>query len=64
MASMVFRSVDSRRSLLFSSLENIFVSALLQPDGLPAAVFLMALSGEIQMCVMGNWIKPVAQRHA
>ena len=30
---------------------NILVSALLQPEGLPAAVFMMALSGQIQLCV-------------
>jgi putative PIN family toxin of toxin-antitoxin system len=30
---------------------NILVSALLQPDGQPPAVFLLALSGGIQLCV-------------
>src|SRR5260370_21088931 len=30
---------------------NILVSALLQPEGLPAAVLMLALSGEVQLCV-------------
>jgi len=30
---------------------NILVSALLQPLGLPAAVLMLALSGEVQLCV-------------
>jgi uncharacterized protein len=30
---------------------NILVSALLQPEGPPAAVLLFALSGEVQLCV-------------
>ena len=30
---------------------NVLVSALLQPEGLPAAVLMLALSGEIQLCV-------------
>ena len=30
---------------------NILVSALLQPEGLPAAVLMLALSGEAQLCV-------------
>ncbi len=30
---------------------NILVSALLQPEGLPAAVLMQALSGGIQLCV-------------
>lgn len=30
---------------------NILVSALLQPEGLPAAVLMLALSGEMQLCV-------------
>ena len=30
---------------------NILVSALLQPEGLPAAVFMLALSGQVQLCV-------------
>jgi uncharacterized protein len=30
---------------------NILVSALLQPDGLPAAVLMLALSGEAELCV-------------
>jgi putative PIN family toxin of toxin-antitoxin system len=33
---------------------NILVSALLQASGLPAQVFLLALSGSIQMCVSGD----------
>lgn len=30
---------------------NILVSALLQPEGLPAAVLMLALSGEVQLCL-------------
>jgi putative PIN family toxin of toxin-antitoxin system len=30
---------------------NVLVSALLQPEGLPAAVWMLALSGRIQPCV-------------
>jgi putative PIN family toxin of toxin-antitoxin system len=30
---------------------NILVSALLQPEGLPAAVLMLALSGEAKLCV-------------
>ncbi len=30
---------------------NILVSALLQPDSLPAAVLMLALSGDVQWCV-------------
>ena len=30
---------------------NILVSALLQPESLPAAVLMLALSGEVQLCV-------------
>lgn len=30
---------------------NVLVSALLQPESLPAAVLLPALSGEVQLCV-------------
>ena len=30
---------------------NILVSALLQPEGLPAAVFMLARSGQVQLCV-------------
>ena len=30
---------------------NILVSALLQPEGLPAAVLMLALSGRIRFCV-------------
>jgi uncharacterized protein len=30
---------------------NILVSALLQPEGLPAAVFMLVLSGEVQLCI-------------
>jgi uncharacterized protein len=30
---------------------NILVSALLQPEGLPAAVMMLVLSGEAQLCV-------------
>lgn len=30
---------------------NILVSALLQPEGLPAAVLMLALSGEVQLFV-------------
>jgi uncharacterized protein len=30
---------------------NILVSALLKPEGLPAAVLMLALSGEAQLCV-------------
>ena len=30
---------------------NILVSALLQPEGLPAAVLMVALSGQVQLCV-------------
>jgi putative PIN family toxin of toxin-antitoxin system len=33
---------------------NIVVSALLQPLGPPAQVFLLAVSGSIQLCVSGN----------
>jgi predicted nucleic acid-binding protein len=33
---------------------NIVVSALLQPSGLPAQVFVLALSGSIQMFVSGS----------
>ncbi len=30
---------------------NILVSALLQPEGPPAAVFMLVLSGDVQLCV-------------
>ncbi len=30
---------------------NILVSALLRPDSLPAAVLMLALSGDVQLCV-------------
>jgi putative PIN family toxin of toxin-antitoxin system len=30
---------------------NILVSALLQPEGLPAAVLMLALSRDVQLCV-------------
>jgi uncharacterized protein len=30
---------------------NVLVSALLQPESLPAAVLLLALSGHVQLCV-------------
>ena len=30
---------------------NILISALLQPENLPAAVLMLALSGEVQLCV-------------
>ena len=30
---------------------NILVSALLQPEGLPAAVLMLAFSGEAELCV-------------
>ncbi len=33
---------------------NVIVSALLQPLGAPARVFLLAVSGSIQLCVSGN----------
>jgi putative PIN family toxin of toxin-antitoxin system len=33
---------------------NIFVSALLQPLGPPAQVFLLAIGGSIQLCMSGN----------
>ena len=33
---------------------NIVVSALLQPLGPPAQVFLLAVSGSIQLCVSGS----------
>jgi uncharacterized protein len=33
---------------------NILVSALLQPAGLPAQVFVLALGGSIQLCVSGE----------
>jgi putative PIN family toxin of toxin-antitoxin system len=33
---------------------NIIVSALLQPLGPPAQVFLLALSGSIQLCITGE----------
>lgn len=33
---------------------NIIISALLQPLGLPAQVFLLAVGGAIQLCVSGN----------
>ena len=33
---------------------NIIVSALLQPLGPPAQVFLLALSGSIQLCITGD----------
>ena len=33
---------------------NVIVSALLQPLGPPARVFLLALSGVIRLCVSGN----------
>jgi uncharacterized protein len=33
---------------------NIVVSALLQPLGPPAQVFLLALDGTVQMCVSGS----------
>jgi putative PIN family toxin of toxin-antitoxin system len=32
---------------------NVFVSALLQPAGPPAQVFLLALSGSLQLCMSG-----------
>ncbi len=34
---------------------NIFVSALLQPQGLPAQVFLLAVGGSaVQLCISGE----------
>jgi putative PIN family toxin of toxin-antitoxin system len=33
---------------------NIIVSALLQPLGPPARVFVLAIGGSIQLCVSGN----------
>jgi putative PIN family toxin of toxin-antitoxin system len=33
---------------------NIIVSALLQPLGPPAQVFLLALGGSVQLCISGN----------
>lgn len=33
---------------------NIIVSALLQPLGVPAQVFMLALSGILQLCVSGS----------
>jgi uncharacterized protein len=33
---------------------NIIVSALLQPLGPPAQVFLLALGGSVQLCMSGN----------
>lgn len=33
---------------------NVIVSALLQPIGPPARVFLLAIGGSIQLCVSGN----------
>ena len=33
---------------------NVIVSALLQPLGAPAAIFLLAASGVVQLCVSGN----------
>jgi putative PIN family toxin of toxin-antitoxin system len=33
---------------------NIIISALLQPLGPPAQVFVLALSGSLQLCVSGN----------
>src|ERR1700732_3463578 len=33
---------------------NIIVSALLQPLGPPAQVFLLAISGSIQLCMTGD----------
>jgi putative PIN family toxin of toxin-antitoxin system len=33
---------------------NIIVSALLQPLGPPAQVFLLAIGGSIQLCISGN----------
>ena len=33
---------------------NILVSDLLQPLGLPAQVFILALSGSLQLCVSGE----------
>ena len=30
---------------------NILVSALLQPKGLPAAVLILALSGQVELCI-------------
>jgi uncharacterized protein len=33
---------------------NIVVSALLQPLGSPAQVFLLAIGGSVQLCMSGN----------
>jgi uncharacterized protein len=33
---------------------NVIVSALLQPLGVPAQVFLLALSGALQLCMSGS----------
>ena len=33
---------------------NIIVSALLQPSGAPAQVFVLALGGALQLCVCGR----------
>jgi len=33
---------------------NILVSALLQPLGLPAQVFVLAISGSVQLCLSGE----------
>ena len=33
---------------------NIIISALLQPLGPPAQIFVMALGGSVQMCMTGS----------
>jgi putative PIN family toxin of toxin-antitoxin system len=33
---------------------NIIVSALLQPLGQPAQIFVLGISGSIQLCLSGN----------
>jgi predicted nucleic acid-binding protein len=38
---------------------NIIVSALLQPLGQPAQVFVLAIAGSIQMCVSGERLRRV-----
>lgn len=39
---------------------NILVSALLQPRSLPAAVLLLALSGQVQLCVARPMLKELS----
>lgn len=41
---------------------NVIVSALLQPLGTPAVVFLLVTGGAAQLCVSGNVCMPSTKK--